>query len=354
MVKRAWCISDIHWGCRSNTIEWLEIVRDYHKEFLIPHLKKNKKEGDILYISGDIFDSRQSIGLNALNMALECYDEISKIMPIYMILGNHDIFNKSTNEVNSVKPLKYLNNVFVYEEPEFVKWGGKDILLMPWRKDHQTEKEFLTGKKADYLLCHTDFVGAKNNAVTKVEHGNGIDLVKDIKKVYSGHIHWTQKIGNVTFFGSPYQMTRSDIGNTKKLWLLDFENDTEEIIYNNYSPSFIKMHIKDLLNMSPMVANRAFANNFVDLQIPNKLLDIIEVKDLHYWLSDYRRLTIQTLSDDLVELEEGELEKSTSILDTINEYIKKKEYSDKIKSLAYTKILDLFSKVENGKNVDNN
>ncbi len=352
MVKRAWCISDLHWGCRSNSNEWLDICHQYHINFLIPHLRANAKPGDILYISGDIFDSRQSIGLNTLNLALEVYSEIAKILPIEIILGNHDIFMKDSNSINSVKPLGLLHNINVYEEPVMKNWGGKDVLLMPWRKNHIVEKEFLLTQKADYLLCHTDFVGAKNNAYVTIEKGNSIDVVKSFKKVYSGHIHWRQKIGNVTFFGCQYQMTRSDIGNEKGITLLDFENDTETFYPNKVSPKFLKIHLKELLHLTPVQLNNIVQNNFIDLTISEQLMEVIDIKELQTWISGYRKLNIFQVINDIESASVDEIETSENfdILEVIESYINKLEVSDNAKKLSYQKIFELYTKVEQNRN----
>lgn len=354
MVKRGWVISDIHWGCRSNSNEWLEICYKFHVEFLIPYLKKNAKPGDILFISGDIFDSRQSIGLNTLNMALEVYSEIAKILPIEIILGNHDIFMKDSNKINSVKPLGLLPNITVYEEPVMKNWGGKKVLLMPWRKNHDVEREFLLTQQADYLLCHTDFIGAKNNAYVTIEKGNSVEVVKNFRKVFSGHIHWRQKINNVTFFGCPYQMTRSDIGNDKGLWLLDFEKETEEFIVNPISPKFLKIHLNELLNLTPIEIGKIVNNNFVDLTIPENFLDIVDIKELQIWIKNYRKLNIFVVSETAENaIEEAPGENSFDLLEVVKKYIEKLPISDNAMKISFNKISELYSRVEQSRNNSN-
>ena len=47
-VKRIWILGDMHLGVRSNSMEWLEIQKDFYENEFIPNLKKNVKPGDIL------------------------------------------------------------------------------------------------------------------------------------------------------------------------------------------------------------------------------------------------------------------------------------------------------------------
>ena len=55
-------------GCRSNSVLWLNIIEDYFFNFFIPLVKKEYKEGDVLYHLGDVFDNRQSINLAAQDL----------------------------------------------------------------------------------------------------------------------------------------------------------------------------------------------------------------------------------------------------------------------------------------------
>ena len=66
-VRRVWMITDTHFGVRSNSREWMDIIDDYFKNTFIPLLKKESKPGDVLVHCGDVFDSRQSINLYVLN-----------------------------------------------------------------------------------------------------------------------------------------------------------------------------------------------------------------------------------------------------------------------------------------------
>jgi len=65
-VKRIWILGDMHLGVRSNSMEWLNIQKDFYENEFIPTLKKNVKPGDILVQVGDAFDNRQSINLKVL------------------------------------------------------------------------------------------------------------------------------------------------------------------------------------------------------------------------------------------------------------------------------------------------
>ena len=195
-VKRIWMISDTHLGVRSNSREWMDIIEDYFRNFFIPLLRRESRPGDVLVHSGDVFDSRQSINLYVLNKGIELFEEIASFMPVYMIIGNHDIFMKYTNEINSLKVFKNVENIHVFEEPTHVFMGKKKVFFLPWVEKHEDLKNIVNDpvNAADILFCHTDIQGLSFNRFTKIEEGNEIETFRGYKKVYSGHIHFHRRI----------------------------------------------------------------------------------------------------------------------------------------------------------------
>jgi DNA repair exonuclease SbcCD nuclease subunit len=268
--KRCFIISDTHFGVRNSSHEWLDIMKDYFRDFFLPLLRREGKPGDFVMHCGDVFDSRHSLNLLVMNEAMQIFEEMSKIMPVVIILGNHDIYRKDSNEVNSVKVMKWIPNVTVLEEPEIMQVKNNKLLMMPWRKSVEAEVECVSSFDADYLFCHTDVKGLKFNKFTEVEHGIDLSSMDKFKKVYSGHIHFAQTNKNFRMVGCPYQLTRSDMNNEKGIWLVDFENDTETYFKNDLSPNFMRIMFEKILDMEIEEVNSLIKNNFVDILVHPK------------------------------------------------------------------------------------
>ncbi len=65
---RVYMITDTHFGIYLNNLEkWLNMMETTIYNFLIPYLKENFEEGDILIHLGDLFDNITSIPINFLN-----------------------------------------------------------------------------------------------------------------------------------------------------------------------------------------------------------------------------------------------------------------------------------------------
>lgn len=337
-AKRIWMISDTHFGVRSNSREWMDIIEDYFSNYLIPLLKSEYREGDILVHCGDTFDSRNSINLYVMNKGQQIIETLAEIMPVYIIIGNHDIFMKHTNEVNSMKLFKHTKNVTVFENPQFVNFGAKTGMFLPWIEEHEELREFVQAAKnrADILFCHTDVRGINFNRHVKIEEGNEVDTFAQYKKVYSGHIHYAQQHKNIRMLGTPYQLTRSDAGNTKSVWLLDLETFEESSWVNNYSPKFLRYRLEWLLEQTVETIQKLFNNNFVDILITPQWSLKFPFSTFTESVSGYRKISHIILSEEEAsdKTDDSEVDgaaEEISIINLIENYINEMAYTDQIK-----------------------
>lgn len=347
--KRAWIISDTHFGVRNSSQEWLEIMKDYFQNFFLPLLRREGKPGDFVLHCGDVFDSRHSLNLLVMNEAIGIFEEMAKIMPVTIFLGNHDIYRKDSNEVNSVKVLKWIPGITIHEEPVVLDVANNKILLMPWRKSVEAEVECVVSHDADYLFCHTDVKGLRFNKYTEVEEGLDLNLMKKFKKVYSGHIHYAQKNKNFRMVGCPYQLTRSDLNNEKGIWLVNFEDDTETYFPNLHSPQFVKVMFEKLLEMEIDTVNKLFKNNFVDILVHPKWSLNFPFSSFSEELVDYKKLEFiprSTEVDENGEIVDAEVSLENFDIVTLSEkVIDSTSHSDEIKSKLKVAVKRLYDSV---------
>ena len=276
-AKRAFIVSDTHFGARSNSIEWLEMMRDWFRADFIPKVKEMYQPGDIFIHCGDVFDNRQSVNLLVLHEGISLFEELSQIFVdgIYVIAGNHDVMRKTSNDVSSLDCLKYIPRVHIIKEPIICRFPTTTALFMPWRTNEEEEKKCLTDfevHNCNFLFCHTNIRNLKFDNSREVEEGLTLTELTKFQRVYSGHIHWGQRSGNVTMVGNPYQMTRSDAGNKKGWYILDFENGEETFIENEYSPKFVRVYLNKHLDRSLSELKDICKNNRVDLYVPSGYL----------------------------------------------------------------------------------
>jgi DNA repair exonuclease SbcCD nuclease subunit len=268
-------VGDIHLGLGyPNRLDhFFEVTSEYFEKFLFPYVKDNLSEDDIIVLLGDLFDNRDVVPINILNYALYVLETLSKTCPVHVIIGNHDLYTRSTSEINSVKPFMYMPNIFVYNKTTKIEFNGKKICMMPFIENKELQvNELKKNSGCDYLFCHSDLNGAKMH-LTSVAHRNkhkiDVEEFGGYKNVYSGHIHLVQRNKNFTFIGSIHEMDRNDTGNQKGIFLLDTFGNTELFIPNNISPKFKKIYInseEDIQKLDEMSVD------WVDLFISNSLL----------------------------------------------------------------------------------
>ena len=266
---RIWFLSDLHFGCRADNEIWLKDYSDYFYNVFIPLFKKEYREGDIVCSLGDIFDNRSTVGINTINIVIDIFERIAEICPdIRLIVGNHDIYNKSSNDVTTLNILKYIKGVKIYYKPEVEVIGGKTVLFHPWMEDKEKQSKLLSKFNGDYIFGHLDVYGVDNNAKGVRSKSENAVNISEFKKaeVYAGHIHLRQDYKNIHYVGNPYAKVRGE-GNIKGITVLDINTGKREFFENTYSPKFLKENIYEIMNLTIGELKERWNNNYVDLHV---------------------------------------------------------------------------------------
>ena len=351
-AKRVWVLGDLHFGVRANSVEWLEIQKQFFEEVFIPTLIANVKPGDVLVQVGDTFDNRQSINIKVLNYAVNLFERLGEILPVYVICGNHDIWAKGSNDVTSIDSLKWIPNVQIFKEPELIEWNDRKILMMPWRRDAEHETETLANyPQAQIVFCHSEVKGIYLNAKVKNEHGTDSNIYEKYTRVFSGHIHYRQERGKLLMVGTPYQLTRSDANNTKGFDLVDLEDMSETFFVNDVSPKFMKYNILQLYDMPLGQFKNQIRNNFVDLFVPSKIATTNALSQLINKIQNISRKLEPNIyqeenyiDKDFYDIDEiEEMYKNYNILNLCNVYVDGLGGDDETKSKLKEKLKTLYN-----------
>jgi len=273
---KVFMISDTHFGISQNNLDkYLPMMEDTFYQFVIPYLRKNVEKGDILLHLGDLFDNRTSIPILVLNKVEKILRSLSEILPLHILVGNHDLWNKGSNDVNSVRIFGYMDsNIFVHEKTVSIDLEGKKLILMPWVEKRTDMIEEIKNNPGDYLFCHSDLNGCRMH-LNSVAHRNpdkiDVEYFKGYQDVFSGHIHITQINNNFRFIGSLYQMDRNDMNDQKGITVLDLDSGNIHFEPNMFSPVFKRVSVKneeDIENLDELKDSK----DYIDLLISNSLL----------------------------------------------------------------------------------
>ena len=306
-------------GYPNNYQKWINVAKEYFEKFFFPLAEKELSKDDIIVQLGDLFDNRSIIPIDVLNYAQYILERMSKICPVHIIIGNHDLYTKSTSEMNSVRIFDYIPNVTVYEKATKIYYNNKSILMLPYVESKQEQinllKEF---NGCNYLFCHSDLNGARMH-LNSVAHKNkdkiDVDEFSGYEIVRSGHIHILDVHKNFTFVGSIHEMDRNDIDNQKGIFIIDTNTNKEKFVPNNVSPKFKKIYLTKEEDIS-LLEN--IGNNWVDLFISNSLLINNRKlrRKLEVLLKEGNFETVDYLDDITVDIVDGGDEMNEQIMES--------------------------------------
>lgn len=340
-VKYAVLISDVHLGCRNASMEWLDNITGYMHDFFVPLLRRTVMNGKtIVIVAGDWYDNRLSIDINVMNRGMDLMREIASVVPVYMITGNHDVYKKNGNDVNSIRYLGLLDGVTVIEQPAVIDFAEMKFLLYPWSGDIKKDTDFISSVDGvDYMIMHDDVKGQTYDNGRKILSGLDAGLFSG-RGIYSGHIHKRQENGGVVYIGSPYQLRRSDIGNVCGIYTLDVSGKDVVRTFepNTFSPVFLKIRLDDVLDMSFETVKGMMSNNYVDFVIRKSELMSVSMPDMMRALDSAGAKKVRVVVEqDIDPAKVDSVSKAVTVDDMIREKINAFDLSDEQKKI----ILDL-------------
>lgn len=273
-MTRVAIITDTHFGARSDSQNFIRYFEKFYREVFFPTLKR---EGitTILHL-GDIFERRKYINFQSFYAAKRYFFEPAREFDIHLIVGNHDVALKNTNEINSPDLLlKDYPNINVYSEPTEVKLGDEAIAMLPWvcSDNYLESMEFLKQTKCRLLFGHLEIAGFEMHAGHRCATGFNSETFDGFEQVYSGHFHHKSQRGNISYLGSPYEITWNDYNDVRGFHIFDVETRHLEFIENPYS-IFHKIVYDDQRQITEDFCNyedfSQFEGCFVKLLVDNK------------------------------------------------------------------------------------
>lgn len=229
-------IGDTHFGARGDAPIFLNHFLKFFEEQFFPYLKQHGIT-KVIHL-GDLFDRRKFINFNTLHHVRKRFIDWfeSNGVELHCILGNHDVFYKNTNRLNSPKEIlsDCHSSFHLYEEPTEVCFNGATILMLPWINEENQERFMQTIKdtKATILAGHLELNGYEVMAGVKFSEGMDDRFLEKFDLVLSGHFHKKSCKGNVHYLGTQYQMTSVDTNEIKGFHILDTETRELEFIAN--------------------------------------------------------------------------------------------------------------------------
>lgn len=205
---RSLVFTDLHVGISSDRESRQRIAEDVVHELADCIDREGISQ---VFFLGDLFHHRTSIEVTSLNVANDLVRLLASKAEVFLLQGNHDLYEKYNSIVTSLNIFD-LDNVNVVSTPAELTLNGQRVLLVPWlcgqSLQSHIDREGLS-QRYSVMMGHFDlgwsgdipdkgqrFVQAWKDGdrnLSSVEEGNIVSEIlhhtDDFSTIYLGHIH---------------------------------------------------------------------------------------------------------------------------------------------------------------------
>lgn len=231
-----------------------------------------------VFFLGDLFHQRTAIEVTSLNVANDLVRRLAATCEVFLLQGNHDLYEKYNSVITSLNIFE-LENVNIVSVPTEIRLNGQNVLLVPWLCGTTLNENILRNglsETYDIMMGHFDIsysgeikykgqnyanaYKAGGHNFSEVETGNIVSEIlhhtHDYSTIYMGHIHDHE---TVTFENRTWNIVGSpqyQVHDMKRLpeekkqhgyFILDEKN--HETFHQCASiPKFVTVYASDIVN----------------------------------------------------------------------------------------------------------
>lgn len=251
-------ITDTHWGARADSTAFNEFFFRFWEETFFPYIIEQKIT-HIVHL-GDVVDRRKFINYATLHSLRTRFVDRIRKMPVtmYVLVGNHDVPYRNTNEVNAVEELfGHSDNIHIVSEAQDITLGNLPVALIPWinASNFKSTTDFMDKSPAQIAMGHLEVAGFEMDRGNICYTGMQRESFKKFETVYTGHFHHKSTDGHIFYLGNTYEITWADYNDKRGFHILDTETRELEFIENPYR-MFHKIVYNDETETLETVAER--------------------------------------------------------------------------------------------------
>jgi len=321
-------LGDTHFGMRGDSLEFHAHYKKFYDNVFFPFLLENNIK--VVYQLGDLFDRRKFINFNSLYLSRQYFFNKLKEHEIefHTLLGNHDVTYKNTLEVNSSQLLlNEYGNITVHDQPVTLTVDGVDIDIVPWIcADNETNiSEFIKNSKSEICFGHFEIAGFEMDRGNVCHEGLDKSMLRRYDVVLSGHFHHKSSDGQITYVGTPGEMTWADYNDSRGFHTFDTSTRKLEFVENPYR-MFHKINYDDSVQDFEHWKSYDYdqhQSSYVKIVVLNKqnpyLFD--NVLDNLYKASPSDISVVEDFSDVLIENDPDIIDQAEDTMTILSKYI---------------------------------
>lgn len=242
-VKNSLLVSDLH---------LTSAPRDEYR-WSVFNLLQEDVGGEVrhIWILGDLTDAKDNHNAQLVNRICDAIGALAKEAEVHIVRGNHD---GSDPAWPYFRFLRAMNNVHFYIKPGEAH-GQRNVLVLPHSRNPEKDWAQLADPQSagyKWVMMHATFTGSISESGVEIgdlEIPNQLRR-KDVK-IYSGDVHVPQKLGNVTYVGSPHHVHYGDSFKPRMIYIDNAGK--EESINLPYVPRLMYdiKNLRDLQRLAP-------------------------------------------------------------------------------------------------------
>lgn len=318
-LKKAAAFTDIHFGAKSNS----DLHNDDCLEFIdwfCENVKSDPSIDHIIFL-GDWHENRASINLNTLNASYEGALKLNALgLPIFFIVGNHDLFRRSNRDIHSVPHFVTLENFIVVDQPKVFDLMITPTLISPYLFSPEYQTIGQDFSNADVWWGHFEF---KDFIITgyniKMMEGPDIKNYKDIKRIFSGHFHKRQTMNNVTYIGNTFPTTFADVDDFDR-GMMTYDYVADETTFTNWidCPKYIRTSLNDIFDETVKLYEKARVKCILNIDISYDESTVVKQQMIEkYNLREFIFEEMTTVEDHTKEITNVDVDNFTNINELI-------------------------------------
>ena len=320
MLNKAAMFTDLHIGRRGGGIHNGDCIE--YIDWFCDQVRHDRSIDHILFL-GDWHQIRNSILIDSLDVSFQCAKKIDQLgLPVYFVVGNHDLFYRHTREIYSTRFMSELDNFIIVDHPKvFRELGPKGALVSPFAFHHEYEdlRDFLSVPVWFGHFEFKDFVIAGHT--TKMQTGPDPSQFTGPKFIFSGHYHKRQAYRNVVYIGSCFPYDFSDANDHERgMATYEYATETVDFIDWDQCPTFHRIQLSELLDSIDQLKfnSKARIQCIVDVPVTYEEINVIRSTIVEQY--NVREITFDETAIQS-QLIAGSVDQDSVALKTTEEYI---------------------------------
>jgi len=242
--------TDLHVGAKSNSQQHNQDCMDYI-DWFCNNVSADPEIDHIIFL-GDWHETRSAINIFTLKFSYEIATKINNLgLPVYFIVGNHDLYHRNTRDVYSLIHFNEFDNFHIIDEPTVIDniGNGEGVLFCPYLF-HEEYVKLTEYSHIPFWAGHFEFKGFIVTGYTiTMKSGPEHTNFSKPKNIISGHFHKRQQTDNVTYIGNTFPTNYSDAGDFER-GMMVFDHTTDDMTFMNWEdcPKYITGKLSDAVS----------------------------------------------------------------------------------------------------------